>query len=76
VLTKEQVIELIEKLDDPVVNIPLKETGGVKEVSIKEEKNHVSVKIGIAKLGGQEQLDLQTKIVEVLKENGANTLIN
>ncbi|QRN49072.1 Mrp/NBP35 family ATP-binding protein [Macrococcoides bohemicum] len=73
-LTKEQVIELIEKLNDPVVNIPLKETGGVKEVSIKEEKNHVSVKIGIAKLGGQEQLDLQTKIVEVLKENGANTV--
>lgn len=73
-LTKEQVIELIEKLDDPVVNIPLKETGGVKEVSIKEEKNHVSVKIGIAKLGGQEQLDLQMKIVEVLKENGANTV--
>ncbi|TDL35972.1 chromosome partitioning protein ParA [Macrococcoides bohemicum] len=73
-LTKEQVIELIEKLNDPVVNIPLKETGGVKEVSIKEEKNHVSVKVGIAKLGGQEQLDLQTKIVEVLKENGANTV--
>lgn len=73
-LTKEQVIELIEKLDDPVVNIPLKETGGVKEVSIKEEKNHVSVKIGIAKPGGQEQLDLQMKIVEVLKENGANTV--
>lgn len=73
-LTKEQVIELIGKLNDPVVNLPLKETGGVKEVSIKEEKNHVSVKIGIAKLGGQEQLDLQMKIVEVLKENGANTV--
>ncbi|MCG7418818.1 chromosome partitioning protein ParA [Macrococcus epidermidis] len=73
-LTKEQVIELIEKLNDPVVNLPLKETGGVKEVSIKEEKNHVSLKIGIAKLGGQEQLDLQMKIVEVLKENGANTV--
>ncbi|TDM40698.1 chromosome partitioning protein ParA [Macrococcoides goetzii] len=73
-LTKEQVIELIEKLNDPVVNLPLKETGGVKEVSIKEEKNHVSLKIGIAKLGGQEQLDLQMKIVEVLKGNGANTV--
>lgn len=73
-LTKEQVIELIEKLNDPVVNLPLKETGGVKEVSVKEEKNHVSLKIGIAKLGGQEQLNLQMKIVEVLKENGANTV--
>lgn len=73
-LTTEQVIELLGNLNDPIVNLPLQETGGVKEVSIKEEKNHVSVKIAIAKLGGQEQLDLQMKVVEVLKENGANTV--
>ncbi|MGV2875709.1 P-loop NTPase [Macrococcus capreoli] len=73
-LTKEQAIELIGNLNDPIVNVPLKETGGVKEVTIKEEKQHVSVKVAIAKLGGQEQLDLQMKIVEVLKENGANTV--
>ncbi|MCE4957277.1 Mrp/NBP35 family ATP-binding protein [Macrococcoides caseolyticum] len=73
-LTKEQVTELIGNLHDPIVDVPLKETGGVKEVSIKEEKNHVSVKVAIAKLGGQEQLDLQMKIVELLKENGANTV--
>ncbi|WP_414053052.1 Mrp/NBP35 family ATP-binding protein [Macrococcus animalis] len=73
-LNKEQVIELIGNLNDPIVNLPLKETGGIKEVTIKEEKNHVSVKIAIAKLGGQEQLDLQMKVVEILKENGANTV--
>lgn len=73
-LTKEQAVALIGEINDPVVNIPLKETGGVKEVTIKEEKNHVSVKVAIAKLGGQEQLDLQMKIVETLKENGANTV--
>ncbi|WP_414047623.1 P-loop NTPase [Macrococcus equi] len=73
-LTKEQVSELVGNLNDPIVNVPLKETGGVKEVTIKEEKNHVSVKVAIAKTGGQEQLDLQMKIVEVLKENGANTV--
>lgn len=73
-LTKEQVLEILGNINDPVVNVPLKDTKGIKEVSIKEEKNHVSVKIAIAKLGGQEQLDLQIKIVEALKENGANTV--
>lgn len=73
-LTKEQVLEILGDINDPVVNVPLKDTNGIKEVSIKEEKNHVSVKVAIAKLGGQEQLDLQMKIVEALKENGANTV--
>lgn len=73
-LTKEQVVEIISQLEDPVVNVPLSETNGIKEVSIKEEKEHVSVKVMIAKLGGQPQLDLQMKIVEKLKENGAKTV--
>lgn len=73
-LTKEQVVEIIGQLEDPVVNVPLSETNGIKEVSIKEEKEHVSVKVMIAKLGGQPQLDLQMKIVEKLKENGAKTV--
>lgn len=73
-LTKEQVLEILGNINDPVVNVSLKDTNGIKEVSIKEEKNHVSVKVAIAKLGGQEQLDLQIKIVEALKENGANTV--
>lgn len=73
-ITKEQAIELLGEIKDPIVNLPLKETGGVKEVSIKEEKEHISVKIAMAKLGGQEQLDLQMKIVETLKNNGAKTV--
>lgn len=73
-LTKEQVIEIIGQLEDPVINVPLSETEGIKEVSIKEEKEHVSVKVMIAKLGGQPQLDLQMQIVEKLKENGAKTV--
>ncbi|RXK17246.1 P-loop NTPase [Macrococcus sp. DPC7161] len=73
-ITKEQAIELLGEIKDPIVNLPLKETGGVKEVSIKEEKEHISVKIAMAKLGGQEQLDLQMKIVDTLKNNGAKTV--
>lgn len=73
-LTKEQVIEIIGQLEDPVINVPLSETEGIKEISIKEEKEHVSVKVMIAKFGGQPQLDLQMQIVEKLKENGAKTV--
>ncbi|WP_425463270.1 Mrp/NBP35 family ATP-binding protein [Macrococcus equipercicus] len=74
VLTIEAATNLLGEILDPIINIPLKETGGIKEVTIKEEKEHVSVKIAMAKLGGQPQLDLQTKIVETLKANGARTV--
>ncbi|KAA1037649.1 Mrp/NBP35 family ATP-binding protein [Macrococcus equipercicus] len=73
-LTIEAATNLLGEILDPIINIPLKETGGIKEVTIKEEKEHVSVKIAMAKLGGQPQLDLQTKIVETLKANGARTV--
>ena len=73
-LSVEQVKELVGALHDPIVDVPLKETGGIIEVGIKEEKEHVSVKVAIAKLGGQPQLDLQMEIVDLLKENGAKTV--
>jgi len=73
-LSRELMIELIGQLKDPVIDQPLKETDGVKELTIKEEKEHVSVKLAMAKLGGQPQLDLQQQVVETLKANGANTV--
>lgn len=73
-LTVEQVKELVGNINDPIINVPLSENDGVVDVSIKEEIEHVSVKVAIAQLGGQPQLDLQMKIVEALKENGANTV--
>ena len=62
------------ELKDPIIDVPLKETDGIVDVSIKEEIEHVSVKIAMAQLGGQPQLDLQMAIVKVLKENGAKTV--
>ncbi|MFD2830717.1 Mrp/NBP35 family ATP-binding protein [Corticicoccus populi] len=73
-LTIKEVEELLGELKDPILNVPLKETEGIKEVKIKEEKSHISVKIAIGRMGGQEQLDLQTKVVNILKENGAETV--
>ncbi|WP_425424833.1 Mrp/NBP35 family ATP-binding protein [Staphylococcus schleiferi] len=74
VLTEEKVSALVGEIKDPIINVPLKETKGIIDISIKEEKAHVSVKVAMAQLGGQPQLELQMAIVEKLKENGAKTV--
>jgi len=74
VITEQQVREILGQLQDPFLHKSFAETDGITNVTIKEEKNHVSVKIAIAKTNTPEQLQLQMKIVEVLKEAGANTV--
>lgn len=73
-LTKEQVQELVGEIKDPIINVPLSETDGIVNISIKEEIDHVSVKLAMAQLGGQPQLDLQMKVVQTLKDNGVKTV--
>ena len=73
-VTESQVREIVGDLNDPILNVPISETEGLIELSIKEEKNHVSLKIAIGREGGQEQLDLQMKIVNLLKEAGADSV--
>lgn len=70
-MNEQQVRELLGQLEDPFLHRTLEQTGGIINVSIKEEKQFVSVKIAIAKTNTPEQMTLQMKIVEVLKENGA-----
>ena len=53
--------------------MPLKESEGIVDVSIKDNINHVSVKVAMAQLGAT-TIDLQMAIVKALKENGANTV--
>jgi len=74
VITEQQVREILGQLQDPFLHKSFAETDGITNVAIKEEKNHVSVKIAIAKTNTPEQLQLQMKIVETLKEAGANTV--
>lgn len=73
-LTVNQVKEIVGALKDPIIDVPLKESEGIVDVSIKDNINHVSVKVAMAQLGGQPQLNLQMAIVKALKENGANTV--
>ncbi|MDZ5713689.1 Mrp/NBP35 family ATP-binding protein [Jeotgalibacillus haloalkalitolerans] len=73
-VTEQQVRELLGSMNDPILHTPLAETEGIVEVSIKEEKNHVSVKIALAKTGTAEQMQLQMAVVEALKGAGAETV--
>lgn len=73
-INENQVRTLLGELNDPFLHRTLEETNGISQVSIKEEKNHVSVKLAIAKINSAEQMQLQTKVVEVLKNAGASTV--
>lgn len=73
-INEQQVRALLEELNDPFLHRTLKETNGISEVSIKEEKNHVSVKLAIAKINSGEQMQLQGQVVEVLKNEGVGTV--
>ncbi|WP_281659544.1 Mrp/NBP35 family ATP-binding protein [Halobacillus sp. Cin3] len=73
-LTQEKVLEILNPIQDPFLHKTLEETGGVEEVKIKEEKNHVSVKILIGKTNTAEQMELQQTIVNALKSGGAATV--
>ncbi|TFD99379.1 MULTISPECIES: P-loop NTPase [Jeotgalibacillus] len=73
-VTEQQVRELLGSMNDPILHTTLAETEGIVEVSIKEEKNHVSVKIALAKTGTAEQMQLQMAVVDALKKAGAETV--
>lgn len=73
-LTEQKVRETLSGLQEPFIHKTLGELNAIEEVKIKEEKNHVSVKVLIAKTGTAEQLQLQTQVVTLLKEAGATTV--
>ncbi|MGF9966582.1 P-loop NTPase [Bacillus rhizoplanae] len=73
-VTKEQVVEALEGIIDPFLNKTLKETNAIKEVTVKPEKEHVSIKIAIVKTGTAEQMQMQGTIVKLVKELGVATV--
>lgn len=73
-LTEKQVKEVVGEITDPFLNKKLSETDAIKEITIKAEKQHVSLKIAVAKTGTSEQLSLQGTIVEGLKKAGVQSV--
>src|SRR5699024_12651421 len=73
-LTKEEIIKLLEPIKDPFLHTTFKETDAILSVSVREEKKHVRVKLAIGQPNTAEQMELQQEIVGLLKKNGANTV--
>lgn len=73
-LTEAKVAEILNGLKEPFLHKTLEELNAIEEIKIKEEKKHVSVKIGIAKTGTAEQLQFQMQVVNLLKEAGADSV--
>ena len=74
-MLKEEVLRsVIGQLKDPFLHISLEELHAIEEISIKQEKQHVSVRIGISKTNTSEQLQLQQQIVALIKEQGAESV--
>jgi ATP-binding protein involved in chromosome partitioning len=69
-MNEAKVRELLNGLQEPFLHKTLEELNAILEVKVNEEKNHVSVKVAIAKTGTSEQLQLQSQIVSRLKEEG------
>ena len=61
-LTEQKIREILGMLEEPFLNKTLEELNAIEEVKIKEEKNHVSVKILVSKTNTGEQLQLQQKL--------------
>ncbi|PAE18971.1 Mrp/NBP35 family ATP-binding protein [Robertmurraya siralis] len=73
-LSEANVVEILNGIKEPFLHKTLKELNAIEEVKVKAEKNHVSVKIAIAKTGTAEQLQLQQEVVRLLKQGGAETV--
>ncbi len=73
-INEQTVRELVGQLKDPFLHKTLAETEGITEVSINVEKKHVSVKLALAKINTAEQLPFQMKVVDILKEAGAESV--
>lgn len=74
VLSKEDIQKLLHSVRDPFLHRTLGEVDGIKEINIKEEKNHVSLKVAIAQTNTPEQMEMQQEIVGLLKKNGVATV--
>lgn len=67
------VMEALQRVKDRDLNKSIVETGGVREVSIKED-GRVSLKVALAKTGTAEQMQIQQEIVNILKGEGATAV--
>ncbi len=73
-ITVERIHELLNPIKDPHIHKTFEETNAVQDIKIREERNHVSIKIALANPNSAEQMQLQQEIVGLLKKEGVGTV--
>ncbi len=73
-ITEEKVKELLGSLEDPYLLETFATTNAFESITIKPEKNYVSIKVMLGKLGTTDEMALQQKIVGILKEAGVDVV--
>lgn len=71
-ISEETVKEQLKGIQDPDLHKNIVETGGVRELKIKE--GYVGLKIGLAQINTAEQMQVQQEIVNKIKEAGAESV--
>ncbi len=71
-ITEEKVLQALQQIQDPDLHKSIVETGGIKELKIKESL--VSLKIALARTGTPEQMQIQRRVVTLIKELGADSV--
>ena len=71
-ITEEKVLQALQQIQDPDLHKSIVETGGIKELKIKESL--VSLKIALARTGTPEQMQIQQRVVTLIKELGADSV--
>lgn len=71
-ITEQQVVEALKTVKDPFLNKSLVELDAIREIKVKD--GLVSIKVALAQLGTQEQLQVQQHIVQVVKNAGAESV--
>ncbi|WP_445492968.1 Mrp/NBP35 family ATP-binding protein [Niallia sp. 03133] len=73
-ITIDEIENLLEGIKDPLLHKTLLELNSIKDIKWNKEKNHISIKVAVAKLGSATQLELQENIVSKLKEKGIESI--
>ncbi|HET7578392.1 MAG TPA: P-loop NTPase [Bacillales bacterium] len=71
-MEKEAVLAQLKTVQDPDLHKNIVETGGVREINVKE--GYVGLKIALAQVNTAEQMQVQQEIVNKLKSAGAGSV--
>lgn len=71
-MEKEAVLAQLKSVQDPDLHKSIVDTGGIRELNIKE--GYVGLKVALAKINTAEQMQVQQEIVNKLKNAGAESV--